>query len=140
MTKKIHQFYLYTFPILLILILLAACVETPPEVITFTDVMQFKDGTRVKITGYLDLHGSYKTDLVSYSSCVRLRDVTDEHDVSVWIRHRDYGKDSEPNRMEPLGPLYDGTQVGFGERVTITGTLWFTDDGYPYINKVTKIE
>ena len=52
--------------------------------------------------------------------------------------------------MKPLGIFYDkdklvvwlnnGTQVGFGARVEITGTLHFTEKDVPYINRVTKIE
>jgi hypothetical protein len=127
---------------------LIACAQKPPTQVTFTNIGQYKSGTQVTISGYLDLYSSF--ELSNNSSCVRLRDAANQNGISVWIRNRDYGKDEQPNRMKPLGVLYkkdslvvwlnDGTQVGFGASVEVTGTLHFTDKDVPYINRVTKIE
>ena len=148
MIGRIHKIYLYTFPILLILLFSSSCAEKPAVMITFETINQYKDGTNITLEGYLDLYSSFKTE--SNTSCVRLRDIKSESGISVWIQHRDYGKDSEPNRMKPLLLLYkksdlvvwlnNGTQVGFGARVKITGKLRFTKNGEPYINRVIKIE
>jgi hypothetical protein len=146
--RRIGKVFLNWLLILILLLGCIACAEKPPTPVTFTNISQYKSGTQVTISGYLDLYSSF--ELSNNSSCVRLRDAANQNGISVWIRNRDYGKDGQPNRMKPLGVLYkkdslvvwlnDGTQVGFGARVEITGTLRFTDQDVPYINRVTKIE
>jgi hypothetical protein len=142
----------FWLPILILLPGLIACAQKPPTPVAFTNISQYKSGTRVTIAGYLDLYSSFEVS--SGTSCVRLRDTPIankiSNGISVWIRNRDYGKDGQPNRIKPLGILYtkdslvvwlnDGTQVGYGAKVEITGTLHFTDKDIPYINNVTKIE
>ncbi len=138
---------------LMIAVLAAACGAEPAVQVTFETLRQYPDGTTVTIEGHLGLVDSFEhgNDI----SCVSLRDPeagpnsSGETTVRVWIRHY-YGTDSQPNRMEPLGPMYeasdlvvwlnDGTAVGYGDRVKVTGTLRYTEAGNPYIYPVTRID
>ncbi len=150
MDKKAHKIFHFALPMLMILSILSACAEKPATSATFENIGQYKDGTKVTLTGYLDLYNSFESTMGSDYSPVRLRDANDERDITVWIEHKDYEKDTQPNRMKSLLLLYDesslmvwlnnGTEAGFGSKVKITGTLRFTDDGHPFIYRVTKIE
>jgi hypothetical protein len=135
--------------------LAAACASGPAIRVTYETLGQQPDGTNVTIEGDLGLCSEFEPG--NDISCVELNDPGSDnqanHDATtatVWITHLASGTDAQPNRMKPLGPMYeasdlvvwldDGTPVGYGDRVTVTGTLRYTEKGSPYIYPVTIIE
>ena len=139
---------------MMIAALAAGCGTEPAVQVTFETLRQYHSGTTVTIEGNLGLVPSFEPG--NDISAVSLRDPNagpdsgDETTLWVWIRHRKHGTESQPNRMEPLGPMYeasdlvvwrdDGTALGYGDRVKITGRLRYTEGGSPYIYPVTRIE
>lgn len=134
--------------VLAVVLVAGSCSAPPPVAVTFATLGEHPDGTRVILSGDLGLVPRFEAgnDL----SCVSLRDPDGTATVRAWIRHRDPGMESQPNRMEALGPMYgpddllvwraDGSAARIGDRITVTATLRYTDAGSPYLYPVTLIE
>jgi hypothetical protein len=139
----------YVFASLLVAAVAASCGSQPPVAVTFDTLRQYPDGTTVIIEGDLGLCSRFEKS--DDFSCLELFDRdSQQYQIRMWIRDRDYGTDSQPNRMRPLPSMYesedllvwldDGTEARAGDRVRVTGRLRYYDNGVPSIYPVTKVE
>jgi hypothetical protein len=135
--------------------ILTACSKpaNEPVEVTFENITRHEKGTLVAIEGYLNLPPS-TTYWFEYDT-TRLELLNFDYlqnwqRIDIYIVEVEYGKTSEPNRMDSLPITYenedlkvwldDCTAAGDGDAVRITGWLGIYDNGDAYINPVEKIE
>jgi hypothetical protein len=133
---------------------LISCSQSANEAVevTFENITQHEEGTLVAIEGELNLPSFTTTYFDPYTTtCLELCDFDSIlQSIDIYIIGVEAGKTSEPNRMAYLPISYeyedlvvwldDGTAVGDGAAVHITGWLGINDNGDAYINPVEKIE
>ena len=132
--------------------LISEAVKTikPPLEVTFATIGGQQEGTKVAIEGILHLPASTSYSPEDRTNRIELLDFDSTEGIDIYIVEVKYGKTFEPNRMASLPTSYetddfvvwldDGTSLGDGEAVRVTGWLGIGEGGKAYINPVTKIE
>lgn len=120
----------------------------PPAAVDFNTIYQYSKGQRVIIQGYLDLPGStYCGDECG----VFLEDPADRgRQITIFISAPAEGSTPTPNQMDRLQDQYqaadfkvrtnDGSYVGEGALVRVTGSICETTGGELCVSKIVKIE
>jgi hypothetical protein len=149
MKRMTQRKWVFILPLAILLaILFTACSPAVP--VTFTTITQQNEGTKVTIAGDLSLPSSTQYSFDNDTWLVELCEPGGTRCINIAIEQVAYGRSSQPNRMLSLGYEYeasdlvvflnDGTQVGNGAAVIVTGWLGITSDGRAYLNPVTRIE